>query len=105
MNIQITEMKHEKEVIQKDLQQYLASRDSVKEKYSSLKRTHQETQQTKEKYLLEVSQLNNTMRLKDQEFESMRVKLEQMEKMLKDQMAQEMKRIMLKNRENEGLKK
>ena len=105
MNVSITELKHEKEVMARDLVLYQSNRDSVKQKYTALKKTHLEVQQTKERYLLEVSQLNSSVRDKEKEIDQVKAKSESLEKTLKDKMAQEMKAMMMRNRETEDLKK
>ena len=89
----------------RDLVLYQSNRDSVKQKYTALKKTHLEVQQTKERYLLEVSQLNSSVRDKEKEIDQVKAKSESLEKTLKDKMAQEMKAMMMRNRETEDLKK
>ena len=52
-----------------------------------------------------MSQLNSSVRDKEKEIDQAKAKSETLEKTLKDKMAQEMKAMMMRNREAEDLKK
>eukprot|EP00347_Sterkiella_histriomuscorum_P019053 403343141 len=105
LNIQLTELKHENETLTRELNTFRDRSNQVKSKYSTLKQTQSDFMSQHEKLKLDHHQLVMSVQLKSQENQTLTLQLEKIEKHFKDQMAQEMKKMIQQNREKEKMKR